>query len=56
MLNPTYAAARAEVRRLSVGEDGILSVKVKELRGYPETSGPHCIALKPPSDDNEKQD
>ena len=30
-LNPTYAAARAEVRRLSVGEDGTLSVKVKEL-------------------------
>jgi hypothetical protein len=26
------------------------------LRGYPETSGPHCIAFKPPSDDNEKQD
>ena len=26
------------------------------LRGYPETSRPHCIALKPPSDDNEKQD
>src|SRR5438132_12431699 len=30
-LDPTYAAARAEVRRLSVGEDGTLSVKVKEL-------------------------
>jgi AhpD family alkylhydroperoxidase len=30
-LEPTYAAARAEVRRLSVGEDGTLSVKVKEL-------------------------
>ena len=30
-LDPTYAAARAEVRRLSVGEDGMLSVKVKEL-------------------------
>jgi AhpD family alkylhydroperoxidase len=30
-LDPAYAAARAEVRRLSVGEDGILSVKVKEL-------------------------
>ncbi len=29
-LDPAYAAARAEVRRLSVGEDGILSVKVKE--------------------------
>jgi AhpD family alkylhydroperoxidase len=30
-LDPAYAAARAEVRRLSVGEDGMLSVKVKEL-------------------------
>jgi AhpD family alkylhydroperoxidase len=30
-LDPAYAAARAEVRRLSVGEDGILAVKVKEL-------------------------
>jgi AhpD family alkylhydroperoxidase len=30
-LDPAYAAARAEVRRLSVGEDGRLSVKVKEL-------------------------
>ena len=30
-LDPTYAAARAEVRRLSVGEEGVLSVKVKEL-------------------------
>ena len=30
-LDPAYAAARAKVRRLSVGEDGILSVKVKEL-------------------------
>ena len=30
-LDPTYAAARAEVRRLGVGEDGTLSVKVKEL-------------------------
>jgi AhpD family alkylhydroperoxidase len=30
-LDPVYAAARAEVRRLSVGEDGMLSVKVKEL-------------------------
>ena len=30
-LDPVYAAARAEVRRLSVGEDGTLSVKVKEL-------------------------
>src|SRR5499433_3727353 len=29
-LDPAYAAARAEVRRLSVGEDGALSVKVKE--------------------------
>ena len=29
-LDPAYAAARAEVRRLSVGE-GALSVKVKEL-------------------------
>jgi alkylhydroperoxidase/carboxymuconolactone decarboxylase family protein YurZ len=30
-IDPPYAAARAEVRRLSVGEDGVLSVKVKEL-------------------------
>lgn len=30
-LDPAYAAARAEVRRLSVGEDGMLSIKVKEL-------------------------
>jgi AhpD family alkylhydroperoxidase len=30
-LDPAYTAARAEVRRLSVGEDGTLSVKVKEL-------------------------
>src|SRR2546422_11729718 len=30
-LDPAYAAARAEVRRLSVGEDGTLSTKVKEL-------------------------
>jgi AhpD family alkylhydroperoxidase len=30
-LDPAYAAARAEVRRLSVGEDGTLSVQVKEL-------------------------
>src|SRR5438128_9876771 len=30
-LDPAYAAARAEVRRLSVGEGGTLSVKVKEL-------------------------
>src|SRR6266704_4895686 len=30
-LDPAYAAARAEVRRLRVGEDGTLSVKVKEL-------------------------
>jgi len=30
-LDPAYAAARAEVRRLSVGEDGALSVKVKEF-------------------------
>src|SRR2546426_5378420 len=29
--DPAYAAARAEVRRLSVGEDGTLSVKVKEF-------------------------
>jgi alkylhydroperoxidase/carboxymuconolactone decarboxylase family protein YurZ len=29
--DPVYAAARAEVRRLSVGEDGTLSVKVKEV-------------------------
>ena len=27
-----------------------------DLRGCPETSRPHCIAFKPPSDDNEKQD
>src|SRR5262249_49452308 len=30
-LDPAYAAARAEVRRLSVGEEGTLSVKVKEF-------------------------
>ena len=30
-LDPPYAAARAEVRRLSVGEEGTLSVKVKEF-------------------------
>jgi AhpD family alkylhydroperoxidase len=30
-LDPAYAAARAEVRRLSVGEAGLLSVKVKEF-------------------------
>src|SRR5712671_1795780 len=30
-LDPAYTAARAEVRRLSVGEEGTLSVKVKEL-------------------------
>src|SRR5919198_4355661 len=30
-LDPAYAAARAEVRRLSVGEDSALSVKMKEL-------------------------
>lgn len=30
-LDPAYAAARAEVRRLNVGEEGTLSVKVKEL-------------------------
>src|SRR5262250_1264136 len=30
-LDPAYAAARAEVRRLSVGEEGTLSIKVKEL-------------------------
>ena len=30
-LDPAYAAARAEVRRLCVGADGTLSVKVKEL-------------------------
>ena len=30
-LDPAYAAARAEVRRLSVGEGGTLSVKVKKL-------------------------
>ena len=29
-LDPAYAAARDEVRRLSVGEDGALTVKVKE--------------------------
>jgi alkylhydroperoxidase/carboxymuconolactone decarboxylase family protein YurZ len=30
-LDPAYAAAREEVRRLSVGEEGTLSVKMKEL-------------------------
>jgi len=30
-LDPAYAAARVKVRRLSVGEDGTLSVKVKEF-------------------------
>jgi AhpD family alkylhydroperoxidase len=30
-LDPAYDAARTEVRRLSVGEEGTLSVKVKEL-------------------------
>src|SRR6266403_1073132 len=30
-LDPAYATARAEVRRLSVGEEGTLSAKVKEL-------------------------
>ena len=30
-LDPAYAAARAEVRRLSVGEESTLSVKVKEF-------------------------
>ena len=30
-LDPAYAAARADVRRVSVGEDGTLFVKVKEL-------------------------
>jgi AhpD family alkylhydroperoxidase len=30
-LDPAYAAARADVRRLSVGADGTLSVKVKEF-------------------------
>lgn len=30
-LDPAYAQARAEVRRLSVGDDGTLSVKVKEF-------------------------
>jgi AhpD family alkylhydroperoxidase len=30
-LDPAYAAARAEVRYLSVGEDGTLAVKVKEF-------------------------
>ena len=30
-LDPAYAAARTEVRRLSVGEEGTLSVKVKEF-------------------------
>ena len=29
-LDPAYATARDEVRRLSVGEDGALTVKVKE--------------------------
>ena len=30
-LDPAYAAARAAVRRLSVGEDGALTVKVKDF-------------------------
>ena len=30
-LDPAYAATRAEVRRLSMGEDDTLSVKVKEF-------------------------
>lgn len=30
-LDPAYAATRAKVRHLSVGEEGTLSVKVKEL-------------------------
>ena len=30
-LDPAYAAARDKVRCLSVGEEGVLSVKVKEL-------------------------
>ena len=30
-LDPAYAAARAAVRRLSVGEEGTLTVKVKEF-------------------------
>ena len=30
-LDPAYAAARTEIRRLSVGEEGTLSIKVKEL-------------------------
>src|SRR5262245_57518797 len=30
-LDPVYAAARAEVRRLSVGEGGMRSVKVQEV-------------------------
>ena len=30
-LDPAYAAARVEVRRLSVGEDSALTVKVKEF-------------------------
>jgi alkylhydroperoxidase/carboxymuconolactone decarboxylase family protein YurZ len=30
-LDPAYAAARAEVRRLSVGEDSILAVKMREF-------------------------
>ncbi len=30
-LDPAYAKARAELRRLSVGEEGVLSVKVKEF-------------------------
>src|SRR3954471_22753174 len=30
-LDPAYAAARAEVRRLSVGDDGTLSVIVEEF-------------------------
>jgi AhpD family alkylhydroperoxidase len=30
-LDPAYTAARDEVRRLSVGEDGALTIKVKEF-------------------------
>ena len=58
-LDPAYAAARAEVRRLSVGEDGTLSVKVKELimlgilasrglqygRGWGRVLGKHSLPL-----------
>ena len=51
-LDPAYAAARDEVRRLSVGEDGALTVKVKECvvlgilasRGVSGAPLPHRLA------------